>query len=275
MSSPRRWLARLAAMMAVALAATLAVAIPAHAAIGLRPVKFIWTTLGPFQEGSASVSCASGERIVSGGYLSMSLSPQVKFTSSYPSNDTTWLVTAINRTNVAQEIHITGVCATGIAGYERKIGSPSAVPAFGFGNTTMSCPGSKVALGGGFVMARDPNLIVTATRLSAPNTWHTRIFNGTSATVNHQAVVTCTSLTGQVTDLSGVSALAGQRGWATNNCDFGIATGGGYRFIGGETSTQIVTANIPLVPSGWKLNYNNQAGGSTWFLELSLVCFQN
>ncbi|GAA0404683.1 hypothetical protein Acor_23760 [Acrocarpospora corrugata] len=270
-SSPRLWIARLAAMTAVALGASLAVALPAHAAIGTRPVEFVWTTLGPFQEGSATVGCNAGEKVISGGYLSQNLSPQVKFTASYPSSDTQWLVTAVNRSNITQEVHIRAICATGVTGYARAFSPFGTVGSGSFGDATAQCASGKIALGGGFIFARDERLVVNASRLSATNTWQTRVYNGATATANPQAAVTCTSLTGQFTLLSGVQANTGQSGFFFSKCATGITTGGGFRFIGGDSSSTVVTATIPTSP-GWKLNFNNQTGTNR-VIEQSLVCF--
>ncbi|WP_214102761.1 hypothetical protein [Acrocarpospora catenulata] len=269
-SSPRKRFARLAA--AVTLSTSLAVALPAHAAVGTRFVEFR-TTIGPVQEGSASVSCSSSEKVISGGYLSQSLSPQVKFTASYPSSDTTWLVTAINRSDVTQEIDLGAICATGVTGYAKAYSAFDEIPGGGFGDASVTCPMGEIALGGGFILARNERLVVDASRLSTGNTWQTRVFNGTTVPTFLQAATTCASLTGHFASLSPVQANSGQSGTFFSKCTNGITTGGGFRLIGGDPKATIVTGTIPTSP-GWKLTFNNQTGTNR-SIEHSLVCFPN
>jgi hypothetical protein len=269
--SSRRWLVRLAATTAVATATSLAVALPAHAAITIRSVEVALTTVGSFATRSVLVSCNANEKVISGGFLTQSMSPLVKYTASFPVDDVTWQVTALNRSTISQQITVRAYCATGVAGYSQRLGPTGHVNGGTFGNAEASCPDGKIALGGGFRFAQDHRLIVNASRMSASNTWQTRVFNGADNAVVPQAAVTCTTQTGQFAAATVVAANAGQSGFFSNRCNNAVTTGGGFRLIGSEPNTTIVTATIPTSP-GWKLNYNNQTAANR-SIEHSLVCF--
>ena len=150
------------------------------------------------------------------------------------------------------------------------LGTSLAVALPAHANAEASCPSGKIALGGGFILAQDARFVVNASRLSASNTWQTRIFNGMDTAASPRAAVTCTSLTGQFNPVTAVAADSRESGFYYNTCNNGTTTGGGFRSVT-DLNVTIVTATIPASP-GWKLNYNNETGTNR-SIEHSLVCF--
>src|SRR5687768_2725702 len=142
----RRW----SMLVAGAVVAVVAIAAPAHAAVAnVRVVEFIFnapnhsTTLGP-------IHCRSGEKVLGGGALVMGLNTGVRLIESFALSDTTWRVAVHNESGGPQEIHARALCATGVAGYERKWVRGFPLRPNSVTDLTATCPSGKTSIAGGF-----------------------------------------------------------------------------------------------------------------------------
>jgi hypothetical protein len=259
--SPRRWLAGFAAAAVVAVGTVAAGALPADAAIAnVRVVEFIFnapnhaTTLGP-------VSCNSGERVLGGGALVMTLDTDVRLIESFALSDTTWRVAVHNESGSTQEIHARALCATGVTGYERKWARGFTLPPNSVKDLTANCPAGKTSIAGGFQIRAneaDRDELKASASFATGNGWRAKIRNDSNATYNGDVQAICTSLTGRTISSITVTVNPGATAVVSSNCSSNRLTGGGW-ITNQNIPHNIVTAALPgQAPDiHWKINVHN------------------
>jgi len=140
------------------------------------------------------VSCPAGTNVLSGGFLVVDGAFDVRWRASYPLNDHTWSVMAVNTGASSRRILAYAICAHAPPGYEIA----SANTTLGTGQATganglmAGCPLGKRALGGGFLIL-DGTFDVQwwANAPSDPQTWVVMAYNPATAARRIAAFVTC------------------------------------------------------------------------------------
>src|SRR5687767_8906204 len=114
--APRRWLPRLAVATVVTVGAIVAISGTAQAEVSnieVREITGTWN-VSPNTSSTRTLICASGEKVLEGGVLSMALSTDVYVIASYVSGSTKWVWTVYNDSSSTQEIRARAICATGV-----------------------------------------------------------------------------------------------------------------------------------------------------------------
>lgn len=263
---PPRWLAGVATITVLATGAVMAIGTTAQAAVSnveVREISGTWT-VSPGVTGSNGLVCASGEKVLQGGVLSMSLSNGVYLLASFASISNKWSWVIYNDTSSTQEIHARAICATGVEGWESRWATGT-VPAGDSAYIRAECPSGKDAIGGGWNDPLDRGKVgdwfVSASQLitlPAPS-WRIHVTNDSSVALQgFAAQAICTSQTGSTLSISSVTVNPGQTAAKAVTCGSKAwLVGGGFKNI--ASGLNIVTAAIPTAgsPDSWKINVRN------------------
>lgn len=275
--SLRRWLAGLAAATVVATGVIVAAALPAHAAVSsVRVVEIIWNAPN-HTTSSATLQCNTGETVLSGGALVMSLNTGVRLIESFASSNTKWSLSVHNESNGPQEIRARALCATGVAGYERRWVTGFQLKPNTVTDLTVTCPSGKTSLAGGFQTVASPvdrdRLKASASFVSGTG-WKATIRNDSIATYSGNVQAICTSM-GRWWNQSTVTVTAGGTNVFTNHCgSSNWLVGGGWK-TNENTPHNIVTAALPTDASNdyWKINLANPDSVSH-SVQFLMICME-
>ncbi len=276
----RKWQALLVTTV-VSAGAVIAVASAAQASISdikVREITSTWTVSPGFS--SNGLVCASGEKVLQGGVLSMSLSNGVYLLSSFASVSNRWSWEIHNATSSPQQIHARAICATGVEGWEARwaIGD---IPANDDAFLSAPCPSGKTAISGGWNdPLSHPNVghwFVSASQqitvLPSASTWRVHVTNGSrSAVQGFGAQAICTSQTGSTLSIESLTVNPGGTAAKSVNCGSSKwLVGGGFKNF--TSGLNIVTAAIPTAgsPATWKINVRN-SGSVVATVGIYYVC---
>lgn len=202
-------------------------------------------TIPQGQTGTQSVSCASGEQLLSGGFYDFAFEQAAFGVSSYPSASDTWTVT-VNNAHGPDSAEVEAFVYCLQANY--SLGTTIVQAAnTGSGLVTASCPASSTLIGGGYSGTRD---VVTTTGPNG-NGWQTD--DGTAYAICATQNMAATSLVSTTFTTPANSSASG----ATATCASGqLAIGGG--FSGSLTNhTPIYLSESGNGNAGWSVG----AGG--------------
>lgn len=169
------------------------------------------------QTGTVSVSCASGEQLLGGGFYGYAFEQAAYITGSYPSAADTWTVT-VDNTIAPSYVEVTAYVYCLQADYSLATTIVQAANS-GSGLITASCPAASTLISGGHSGSK------RSVTTSAPdgNGWQTD--DGTAYAICATQNVTSTSLVSAVFTTPANSTASG----ATASCASGqYASGGGF-----------------------------------------------
>lgn len=209
------------------------------------------------QTGSLSVSCASGEQLLSGGFYVYAFEQAAFGVSSYPSAPDTWTVAVDNTGPSYDELTAYVYCLQADYALGTTI-VQAANP--GSGLVTASCPAGSTLIGGGFSGTKG----VVTTAAPNGNGWQTD--DGTAYAICATQNVTVTSLASATFTTPTNTTASG----TTAPCPTGqYASGGG--FSGPSTnSTPVYISESGSGNSGWGAGAGD--GGAQETVTVWAVC---
>ena len=204
-----------------------------------------YLTIPKGQTGTLSVSCASGEQLLSGGFYDYAFEQAAFGVSSYPSAPDTWTVSVDNTGPGDDEITMYAYCLQA----DYSLGTTIVQAANpGSGLVTASCPTGSTLISGGYAGTKG----VVTTSAPAGNGWQTD--ESTAYAICATQNVTATSLASAPFTTPANSTASG----ATATCPTGQwASGGGF---GGPltNSTPVYLSESGSGNTGWSVG----AGGT-------------
>lgn len=209
------------------------------------------------QTGNLSVSCASGEQLLSGGFYVYAFEQAAFGVSSYPSSPATWTIAVDNTGPSYDELTAYVYCLQA----DYSLGTTIVQAANpGTGLVTASCPAGSTLLGGGFSGTKR----VTTTSAPDGNGWQTD--DGTAYAICATENVTATSLASATFNTPTNSAASG----ATASCPSGQSASGGG-FSGPLTnSTPVYISEGTGGNTGWSVGAGD--GGAQNTITTWAVC---
>lgn len=187
------------------------------------------------QKGTLTVSCDTGEQLLSGGFSGYAFEGAVYVVESYPSASDTWTVT-VDNTSAPSSVQITASVYCLQANYSLASTIVHASSS-GSGMTVANCPAGSTLLSGGYAGTIRPT-----TSSPVTNGWQSDEANvyAVCATQNAGAVsiASATFTTPSNSTSSGAMATCSVEQLATGGGFSGVAAGGGTPIISSqETST--------------------------------------
>lgn len=180
--------------------------------------QVVGSTLPVGQKQTLSVSCASGEQLLSGGFYGYAFEQAAYIVSSYPSTANTWTVT-IDNTIAPSTAVLTAYVYCLQASYSLGTTIVQATNSSSSGLVTANCPTSSMLIAGGYAGTKR----IVTTSSPGGNGWQTDA--GTAYAICATQNVTSTSLTSATFTTPTNSTSSG----ATATCASGLlASGGGF-----------------------------------------------
>jgi hypothetical protein len=203
-------------------------------------VRTASVTIAAMRSDSASVSCQSGEQMLSGGFsFTAAVGSQIE--SSYPSGAATWTAVAYTGDTSSQTLTVSVLClqANFSVGVTQVPSSQATLTAPTATTVSAACPAGSALTGGGFETVpptSGPNSSAPSAQIdsSAPQTggWSVTVYsgpNGTSATEQAFALCATKNLTAASPVAQSPSAAPGASATGTAVCAAGqLLTGGGF-----------------------------------------------
>jgi hypothetical protein len=244
-------------------------------------------TIAAFQAASVSVSCQSGEQMLSGGYSFPGGTPN-QVDASYPSGPATWTVVgAMDQAGQSVTLTVSVAClqANFTVGMTQVTSAAATSAYLGSATASVSCPQGSVLTGGGFLTTPpdDGSRAMGQIGVSAP------LQNGWTVTVNHlptgsslteQAIALCATKNLTAAPLASQTlqpATQGTTVQGTAACASGqLLTGGGFTDLTGTPGlpNQVFSkAEVESVASAlqWAVSFTN-GDQATHNAQITSVC---
>jgi hypothetical protein len=143
-----------------------------------------------------TAACPANMQVLSGGFLVVDGTFDLRWRASYPKDDHTWSVMALNPTAASRRIEVYAVCAHNPPGYEIAAANTTLAAGQPTGQDGLqaACPAGKMVLSGGFLVLDGVfDVQFWANEPSGPQAWSVMAYNPAGDARRIAAFATCAS----------------------------------------------------------------------------------